>query len=165
MSLFLAAAGSGYLPVGWSGTVPPPEEGGEGPSRTQAVINTPPPQPPSSPKPFLILRCLQHHQCHAPVRQQKKQKERIMPIAIQAQTDLKKHYIFKQCNHKQETKRANGRVRVLKKKCLRKTNHAFFSHVCSCSVFFFFFNVSKWEEKKDYCNKTVILIIVFTFNM
>lgn len=84
---------------------------------------------------FLILRCLQHHQCHAPVRQWKKKKNNA--YSYSNANRLKKKYIFKQCNHNQESKMDMSAFFFLK--CLRKTNHAFFSHVCSCSVSFFFF--------------------------
>ena len=63
-----------------------------------------------------------------------------MPIAIQVRAD---NTFLDDVIVTRETKRANGCAELCqsfknKQKVSEKNNHAFFSHVCSCRVFFFF---------------------------
>lgn len=108
------------------------------------------PPPPFSPKPFSDFTLFTTSPVPRPRASMKKRKKKKNAYSYSS-TFLNNVIIT------EKTKSANGRVRVLNIMTKEKQPCFFFSHVCSCSVLFFFFNVSKWEEK-DYCNKTVILI-------
>ncbi|KAL7887598.1 hypothetical protein AOLI_G00053190 [Acnodon oligacanthus] len=115
--------------------------GGEGPPNNQAAINTP--HLPSSP-PFLILCCLQHHQCHAQcVNENEKRK---MPIAIQVRADntfLDDVIVTR----KTERKRANGCAELCQSfkenKVSEEKQPCFLFSRLQLSCVFLFLNVSK----------------------